>query len=288
LAIMLDMNGTLVSPERIYQRLAGYRQHYNANGKFVRSLRKLHLIVQYYQSASNDRQPELFNCLKANILNLGIDQIHVLTEKNLNRRIAGDLRLFSNLSAEVSSVQGRFTVYEIGQRLTFAAAFEYINSNIQSGDIAIVANADISFDETLNVLKYGKVETLKEGNGIAIRPLVDMSNRVFALLRWDVHQGLKRRFLTYHPRTDCQDSWVFQVPLPPMPDECDFVLGRLRCGNRIAQIFEDAGLHVSNPSLSIISHHLQNDPTRQYTNADSVPGKFRFVELSDILMGITP
>lgn len=46
-----------------------------------------------------------------------IDQTHVLTEKNLNSRIADVLVLFTNLSIEVSSTEGRFTVYENPERV---------------------------------------------------------------------------------------------------------------------------------------------------------------------------
>ena len=72
LAIMLDMNGTLVKPEETYQRLASYRSRRSDHGKVVKNVRKVHLIIQYYESASDARQDELFTCLKTNVVNLGL------------------------------------------------------------------------------------------------------------------------------------------------------------------------------------------------------------------------
>jgi hypothetical protein len=172
----------------------------------------------------------------------GIDHLHILTENgdgldHLSPRVAAELHFLAKLNMEVSSVEGRFVVHNIGQRMTFADAFGYANANIQSGDIAIVANADIYFDETVQMLKKGEIHKM-ERKGIAISPVIDMRKRAFALLRWDVlphhssRQDYKNRPLVYHPRTDCQDSWVFQVPLPKIHGRCDFVLGRLRCDNR--------------------------------------------------------
>jgi hypothetical protein len=169
---------------------------------------------------------------------LDLDYIHILTEngpglEHTHPRVALDLQLLSKLSSQVSPVKDRLVVHNIGQRSTFADFFAYANNHIQTGDITIVANADIYFDATLQILKKGEVHKL-DGKGIAIRPLVDMNKKVFALLRWDVvvNQTTGSRSLVYHPRSDCQDSWIFQVPLPPLHDRCDFVMGRLRCDNR--------------------------------------------------------
>ncbi len=71
LVIMLDMNGTLTSPEDTYQRLASYRNRRSLQGKDIKSIRKIHLIVQYFKSDSEKRQEELSACLKANVMNLG-------------------------------------------------------------------------------------------------------------------------------------------------------------------------------------------------------------------------
>ena len=59
-------------------------------------------------------------------------------------------------------------------------------------------------------------------------------------------------------RVDSQDTWIFKSPLPDdVLRYSDFHFGLPRCDNRLAKIFEDAGLEVSNPTLAIKSYHLR-------------------------------
>jgi len=182
------------------------------------------------------------------------------------------------------SLWGRSKIVQlvVGERLTFARAFAYAHSNVRgsssggssgggsSGAAAVIlANADIFFDGTLGGLASGRVS---------------LEGRALALLRWDVGPD---GALHWSPRTDQQDAWVFESPLPAAlrnacaGEECSFPLGLLQADNRLAAILGDAGLRVSNPSLALVSRHLQLDTGRRYTQQDTVPGKSRFVRISD-------
>jgi hypothetical protein len=181
------------------------------------------------------------------------------------------------------SLWGRSKIVQlvVGERLTFARAFSYAHDNVRGSSggrgggapaaaaVVVLANADIFFDGTLGALASGRVS---------------LEGRALALLRWDVGPD---GALHWSPRTDQQDAWVFESPLPAAlrdacaGEECSFPLGLLQADNRLAAILGDAGLRVSNPSLALVSRHLQLDTERRYTQQDTVPGKSRFVRISD-------
>jgi hypothetical protein len=61
---------------------------------------------------------------------------------------------------------------------------------------------------------------------------------------------------------------------------CNFPLGLLRSDNRIAQIFADEGLKLSNPALTVVARHLQLSARREYTQQDTVPGQTQYIRIS--------
>ena len=211
--------------------------------------------------------------------------IHLLTEE------AFDLSYFHEFA---ESLWGRSHLVQVvvGARLTFARAFAYAHTNVgrvgESGGIGshgrdggdggevpaaaaavVLANADIFLDDSLRAVRSGRLE---------------LEGRALALLRWDVGADGK---LSWSPRTDQQDAWVLPLPLPAAlrgacdRGDCDFQLGLLQADNRVAAILQDAGLRVSNPSLALVTRHLQLDTGRKYTEQDTVPGKSLFVRISD-------
>lgn len=124
--------------------------------------------------------------------------------------------------------------------------FQMINKVTENEDINIIANADIFFDETIELAnKIGHKE-------------------LYALTQWDTPTKLS----PHHNM--CQASWIFRGPVFGV--EGRFELGNLGSDNRIAYEFEQAGYKVTNPCLSIKTHHVHQSNIRNY--GPTVPGPY--------------
>lgn len=65
---------------------------------------------------------------------------------------------------------------------------------------------------------------------------------------------------SFTPRIDSQDAWLFKSPLPSslVSKNSNFLLGRPRCDNRLAMLFEEAGFRVENPGLLFSTYHVES------------------------------
>ncbi|CAM9940191.1 unnamed protein product [Choristocarpus tenellus] len=100
--------------------------------------------------------------------------------------------------------------------MTFQDALSYSNREL-NGEIVILANADIFFDESLARL--------------GDPTMLDMENKVFALAKWEssVNDLGHEDSLTLVPRIDSQDAWVLRSPVPiAVLEGADFEFGRPR------------------------------------------------------------
>lgn len=184
------------------------------------------LIQQYYRNADPNRQAELDICLRRNLENVLIDEVHLLTEESL------DLRAFPGHRKTRQIV--------IAERLTFARAFGYANENDPHGRSTwLLANADIWFDDSLAALENVALD------GVA-----------FALTRHDVHADGSLALVVPEFAHGSQDAWVFKTPVPVERMFTTFALGIPGCDNRIAHELIVAGYKLLNPSLTIVARHL--------------------------------
>lgn len=184
----------------------------------------IHLIVQYYKCAHQDRQKEIDICLRNNLQNQYISSVHVLTE------VPFDFSGFPN--------EEKINQTVIGERLTFERAFQHANQH-QNDDIWMLSNSDIYFDETLQCLLD-----------------VCMDKVVFALTRHDVQPDGSIQLVPPEYAHGSQDVWIFKAPIPTDSMFTSFCLGIPGCDHRIAHEFVQAGYMVLNPSLKIIARHL--------------------------------
>ena len=155
---------------------------------------------------------------------------------------------FENLDKLVQTV--------VGDRLTFARAFEYARDHLY-GQICSVANADIYYDD------------------ISIKTLLQRRKRntVYATLRWEE----EKNHLPF--RIDSQDTWTFQSPLKV--NDVDFEIGRLRSDNRIAAQLLDVGYRVINNPFLFKTYHVQATEKRPgRTNREQIPGKIAHLLMS--------
>lgn len=125
-------------------------------------------------------------------------------------------------------------------------AFNDFFKIMTKGDLSVIANLDIYFDETL---------TAKIPN----------DNQCFALTRWDINKGVA----TFYNHADSQDAWCFTNP-PKYVNGGDICMGKAGVDNSIAHYLAESGYEVLNPSLTIKTYHLHETPYRTYIQKGQV------------------
>jgi hypothetical protein len=198
----------------------------------------LHLLIDYYKftGPNPNRQVELDTCFIDNINNKNFYKVHVFSDDIL------------------PSITKRVIHNKPNKRLTYRDYFDYAADNIPEGDIVVLANSDIYFDDTISKAKL-----------ICSK----FNNIVLALTRWCPYKGHKvenDEIIPYSGARCCQDTWVWKNKLQNYQDkDTNFLLGTYGCDNSIAHAFLNMGYFVSNPSLEIVTYHLhKEDSDRQY------------------------
>lgn len=179
--------------------------------------------------------------------------ITVYKDKNPIRQAELDLCVNKNLHNKYLNT----VLLENQDRVNFNYFFNIANKYCASDDINIVANSDIYFDET--VLLSQKIKF----------------DEVWLLSRWDVQRnGTSRHF----NRSDSQDSWIWRGKIKNVNG--NFTLGHRGIDNRIAHEFKQAGYKISNPSLSIHTHHLHMSEVRNYDQSPAflIPPPYEMVK----------
>ncbi|ETW00185.1 hypothetical protein H310_07585 [Aphanomyces invadans] len=213
----------------------------------------LFLVMQYYRPSDQARQDELDACLRSNLANDNIAEVHVLLEDPL------DLTAVVGLGE-----QHKLHVAVVHHRLTMRAALEYANTKHPHSWWAI-ANADIYFDQSLRLFLDGR--------------RLD-KNRVVALTRWHFDQALGHA--TFQPRIDSQDAWiVYPSALPAaMLPHVDFYLGYLRTDSRFVAVLTSFNVSVENWGFHVKAIHVHAAPHRTYTSQHTAWGADQYLLLS--------
>lgn len=203
------------------------------------------LMTIYYVDDSPARQREIDDCLINNLQNNEIDEIIIFTEKVMK---------YSPLVRKITQVETK-------DRLTYQQAFKYANQHL-IGDICILSNSDIVFDNSLSLLRG-----------------VDWTNKFYAITRHNLQYDGS---ITFNDSNACQDTWIFKSPLKTFPS--NFGLGRPGCDNRIVWEAQNSGLVVFNPCKIIICRHLHLTGKRNYiANQPVVSGPYSRAEFNDQL-----
>jgi hypothetical protein len=160
-----------------------------------------------------------------------------------------------------------------GRRKSFADFFRLAAERF-AGEVCVVANADIAFDESLR----GAEALVRSWP----RPLL------VALSRWDDPSGpsmegridpTRWRFYSHS-----QDTWMFIAGgLPAF--EAGFTLGIPACESRLAHEAFRAGVGVLNPALSVRTWHHHASGTRTWKLADAYRGPLYFPRLTTLEAG---
>ena len=178
------------------------------------------LVTQFFISEKPEVLSNIIETLRRNLENPFITEILLLNEQDY------DFSQFNN-NYKINQII-------IGERLTFKKAFEIMNMKYYNNRKVILANADIYFDETLQLLYHYNFSS---------------KSIIFALLKWaNVMENV-----TLSLRTDSQDAWIFQTPLHTLliSEYTDFPLGAVRCDNRLAKLLKELNYNVIGPVFAI-------------------------------------
>jgi len=175
----------------------------------------LRLIFSTHRSKHPPRDDELQTCMRSNLESSLFDSVECLSSE---------------------------------ERPTFKDLFDHC----WSGVVNVVANADITFDATIELAR-----SIPTGSVYALTPV-----RVDGVKHSSPHRS--------------QDTWIFRGI--PSGVQADFQIGIPWCDNRIAFEFTKAGYLVSNPSKTILTthHHCSNYRTYQF-NKYPAPANYLFV-----------
>lgn len=181
--------------------------------------------------------------------------------RNLANPLLDEIVLFHEGGALPPDPRGCLKILPCAARPTFDAIFAEVNRRVGPGDLSLVANGDIYFDPTMNLLRHWRIPEAT----------------CLALSRWDVQPDGSLRLVELG---DSQDCWVFRGPVRPVRGA--FPMGANDCDNKIAWELEQAGYRVINPSLSLRVCHLHLCGYRSYqvgTPPDfGIRPPFRYVE----------
>ena len=185
----------------------------------------IRLFTVWFDANNPGRQAEIRECAERNLKNHAIGQV-----------------IFWQDSGLVPFNDSKVKVHPAIGRPTFSELFALANRICAPGDIAIVANSDIWFDDTIALVQ-----------GMP-------ANVIYTLLRYE--KDGRPYSGEAGPAWHSQDSWIFCPPI--QVKNVDFKPGMPRCDNALAHRFWRAGYLLQNPALTIRSHHLHPSKLRVY------------------------
>ena len=204
----------------------------------------LYFVTQYFKSPKARRQVEIDHTLKQNAACPYIDKIILLNEERLDIPIKSP----------------RIEQQVIGHRLNFRTIFKYIQEKIPAGALVAIANADIYLDDSWRLLWS-----------------IDMRNKFLSLLRWDEQESDDSTKpppepVLFGPRSDSQDTWVLSADSIKERtwdwEALDIKFGQNGCDNAINAEMLKNRFAVTNPCMSLITHHVHMSAVRTYQNLD--------------------
>ncbi len=208
---------------------------------------KINLLIESFKSNNLEREKEYVTCLKENIKNKEIDEIHIFND---NIGFVNELMEENN---KIISVDNK-------GRMGYKDFFDYSNEYLKN-EISIIANADIIIEESIKHVRDIKIDDF-----------------FLCLTRYDIQ---KNGSVTYPPNHfGTQDTWIYKSPIKTKGS--DFSLGKPGCDNRIPYVMEQNGCVVTNPSMVIKTRHLHLTGFRTYNNnSDVILGEYIYMIPTD-------
>jgi hypothetical protein len=208
--------------------------------------RQLWFITQYYKPEKARRAREISACLAKNLDCAYIDRVVLLNETDMIDHYPKSANL-SKIKQEV-----------IGSRLTYGEVLRWIKDIAPPNTICVFANSDIYLDSSWKSLWTTSLE-----------------NRFLSLLRYEADDSLPDdQHTLFGPRADSQDTWVVLSDSVKSRTwdwkALDFSFGKAGCDNAINVEMLKAKFLVTNPALTLRTHHLHTSQIRTYDPQDIV------------------
>ena len=210
------------------------------------------VYTPYYAARTPERQAELDQCLQANLACDSVTRLVLLVDDGHEPPVS----------------HPKLIVRHVPSRPTYRDWVE-LSRSLAIGQISILANSDIYFDDSLGRVR----ETLSE------------SGRLLALTRFE---KVGERLEPHANPSWSQDVWGVRggIPLPaPLLKALEIPLGVPRCDNKVAYLFAVHGWTVHNPFAFVRTVHMHETQQRNYDKkADlTVVGCVAYVEPASAL-----
>ena len=190
------------------------------------------LILNYWKSPYEERVKEVHDCIAANIESNLFDRCLFFVQKEQSNDL---LSFVKHLPISKTSIK----LLECSRNVTYNEIFGVCNTLYSSkDDINVLANSDIQYDESIKLAD--KIT----------------SDDFYCLTRYNDDVLFWNLELDYVPKcgSDSQDVWIWRGK-NKIKTTIDIYLGVPGCDNRISYEALKCGYIVSNPSLSIKTHH---------------------------------
>ncbi len=173
---------------------------------------KIHIITQYYQGGTADRQAEIDYCLERLLNSPWVERVHNLIEPQ-------------TVIPESLLTHPKHEVRSGYERLTYEAAFTFANTHLP-GEVIGLCNADIYLDDTSDW-----------------QPVLELDPKlVLCQSRYEEEEDgsfYEADLIETSMGAMSQDAWFFRAPITVA--NCDFPLGVLGCDNAIAHRIKSSG-----------------------------------------------
>lgn len=212
----------------------------------------MNLIIEYFNSVNHMRNGEYLYCLHQNLGNTFIDKVYLFMEED----------------SELNFESPKIVKVMRKNRPTYKEIFDYCNENL-SGEICVVSNGDIIFDETLKYFNS-----------------LNMEKQFYALSRWEIStKDGKSWEIEPFDNAASQDCWVFRSPILTS-DSMSYTMGKPRCDNKIVYHMRELGYTCRNPGKKVITIHFHPTNFRTYTLDDNyIPGPYLLIAPVDNFNG---
>jgi hypothetical protein len=202
------------------------------------------LFYPYFVCTNGERQAEIDLCLRRNLSNPFFSSIVICLD--------GKEPLPSSINLDK-----RVEVLPNCGRMTYSLWTQLARERSGCSDIAVLCNSDVFFEPS----QTSHIYSVFEGGDVPV---------FAAFSRWE-HWGGTSMF---HARPHySQDAWAVRVA--DLTNTSDFIrleveLGRPRCDNKVAFLFDSLGFDVVNPSLDVCVQHVHVTGIRSYDMTTSM------------------
>ncbi len=201
---------------------------------------KFNLITVLYNEKNAKRVDEYISCFEKNLAHECIDEICVVYDRSGDFGETVVLDFLKSKHIKIVYVDGR---------PSYGFCFDLANKIFPDSKV-ILSNADIYFNETLNLLSD-----------------YDLTNKFLAITRWAIlEDGRIEPYVDKQgkPNIFSQDTWIFKTPLKKFKNDA-IEIGVPACDGRIAFQARKEGLQILNPCLSVQCCHLHASEIRNYS-----------------------